>query len=468
MPPRPRRIPLCLACWAALALAGCFGLSVLDEPPDKLPAALPAGAQPLPPELQARMTELVKTTEKLRGLRLLRPVPWGMLGEEALRRNLMSDLHSDMTPGELQSVQVALQTFGLIPADLDLATYLPALLTAEVAGYYDPRRQSLVLVRRPAPDGSAGETAPHDEPNDESNDELDDELDDMVLVHELTHALQDQHYGLAAFTDVDPLSDEGTARSALVEGDAMRTTLRFVAGSQEAFDQMAKLLMADPQQLASLANQPGGLADAPPYLRDTLLFGYIQGLAFCLRLEELGGQPLLDRAFTSDPPRSSEQILHPGKWASKKDAPVAVVLPDVARLLPGHIKAAEGELGELGIRILLRGAATDMASRKAAETAAAGWGGDRFAVYTRGERRVLVWITEWDGETDAAEFQAAAARLGSGWDVRRPSPRRVQLVRVPHDENGEAAARALGRTLTAPPAAPSPERRPSPGRSGHG
>ena len=55
-------------------------------------------------------------------------------------------------------------------------------------------------------------------------------LEEMVLVHELTHALQDQYFDLERFIDGDPLSDEGTARTALVEGDASLVMFDFFAG----------------------------------------------------------------------------------------------------------------------------------------------------------------------------------------------------------------------------------------------
>src|SRR6185369_8255412 len=64
-----------------------------------------------------------------------------------------------------------------------------------------------------------------------------------------------------------------------------------------------------------------------------------------------------------------------------------------------------------------------------AATVAGGWGGDRFAVYEKGGKRLLLWLTEWDSEADATEFQAAAARLGEGWKVVRSAPTRVVLSR---------------------------------------
>jgi hypothetical protein len=183
-------------------------------------------------------------------------------------------------------------------------------------------------------------------------------------------------------------------------------------------------------QAAGASDLPGvkEMAAAPPWLRETMEFGYLEGYLFCLSVRRKGGQELLDRAFTQDPPRSSEQILHPEKWHTQRDDPIVLPWPDLTRELPGARKLTGGQLGELGIWILLRESTRDPV---ASGTAAAGWGGDRFAVYEKDGRRLLAWITEWDSETDAGEFLVAARRLGKGWQVKRVAPRRAVVLRGP-------------------------------------
>jgi hypothetical protein len=179
-------------------------------------------------------------------------------------------------------------------------------------------------------------------------------------------------------------------------------------------------------------------------------------------VKELGGQELLDRAFTTDPPRSSEQILHPDKWAvkEKRDDPVTVSLPNLGAVLPGWTRAAEGQLGEMGIAVLLR---DNAGGRERAQAAAAGWDGDQFAVYTHGGRldrpgrRLLVWMTAWDSEADAAELRQALARLGAGWEVwPTETSTRMLVVRGELDEAERTRVRsALAAAVTGatPPAA---------------
>jgi hypothetical protein len=387
---------------------------------------LPPGVTPLPAASAKHVDELLRTAEKYRGLKALKPVPAGSMSARTFKRQMIESLPRDYSPEELKAAEASLKAFGLIPEGMDLRRYLPELLSTQVAGFYDPERDYLAVV------GLKGK-------GKGSVDE------DMVLIHELTHALQDQHFDLHRFEDRDPLSDAGTALAALVEGDAMlammdanlRVSLETLPGTDAAMSAM----MQDPEKLIEATpDLPGGreIAAAPAWIRDTLLFSYLQGSVFCLSAKRLGGQALLDYAFTTDPPRSTEQILHPEKWHTRRDDPVSLRFPDLAAELPGYRKAAEGGMGELSLRIFLR---QELKSADPAYAAAAGWGGDRFAVYEKAGARLVVWVTEWDGEADAGEFRAALQGLG-GWRVEAAGPSRVLAMRGVLPEERWAGVRA--------------------------
>jgi hypothetical protein len=66
----------------------------------------------------------------------------------------------------------------------------------------------------------------------------------------------------------------------------------------------------------------------------------------------------------------------------------------------GGRQVVEGVLGELLVRSLLGGGA-------AAESGAAGWGGDAYRVWEKGDRWLLVYRSRWDSVSDASEFEAA-------------------------------------------------------------
>lgn len=389
-----------------------------------LAPALPEGVTPLPQEMQGRVEQLLKEAETWRGLQAKEPVPSGIVDDPVLKQKVIDSFREELPPEVLRPVETALKAFGFIPEDLDLVKFFPDLLTSQVAGYYDPERHYLALVEREGLSLGAGLP--------ESAGDAAKRADEAVLVHELTHALQDQHFHLETFTSSRPLDDADVAKVAVIEGDATLVMMDFVAQASLAalpgIEQSMASLLGDPGELMA-SGVPGTaeLGSAPAWFQDTLLFSYFQGFQFCLSARQKGGQALLDKAFSSDPPRSSEQILHPEKWHTKRDDPVAVAWPDLP--LAGWTKAAEGQLGELSVRTLLR----DIAKQDQDRTvkAAAGWGGDRFAVYEKEGRRLLVWISEWDTDADARELQGALRRLGNlgkDWTVQR-SGKRVVVTR---------------------------------------
>jgi hypothetical protein len=394
-----------------------FLLASAGRAQDAPASKLPSGVAPLPAKNAQHLEDLLHTAEKYRGLKALKPVSAGSLSVRSLKRQMTESLPRDSSPQELKALEVSLKAFGLIPEAMDLRRYLPELLSSQVAGFYDPDKKYLAMVDLPG--GISGKGKEEGE-------------EDMILIHELTHALQDQHFDLHRFGSHDLLSDAGTAGGALVEGDAMLTmldaNLKMSIEALPGTDVAMNALLQDPEKLmASTPDIPGAkeMAAAPAWIRDTLLFSYLQGSVFCLSTRHRGGQVLLDYAFKTDPPRSTEQILHPEKWHTRRDDPVALKFPDLAAELPGYRKAAEGEMGELSLRIFLR---QELKSTDPAYAAAAGWGGDRFAVYEKAGARLVVWITEWDGEADAVEFRTALQGLG-GWRVEAAGPSRVLAVR---------------------------------------
>jgi hypothetical protein len=448
---------LASCCALLLLLAGRPVAAVPATPEAVAPAPnpkLPAGVTPLPAASAKHLAGLLRGAETYRGLKARRPVPAGSLGPRALKEKVVEAMAKDYPPERLRAFAASLKAFGLIPEAMDLRAYLPELLSSQVAGFYDPDRKYLALVD--LPHSSEGEPSK----GEKGSSEVD---QDMTLVHELTHALQDQSFDLDRFENPDPLSDAGTAGEALVEGDATLTMLDYEARKHlettPGMEGVLSGMMRDPKKtIAASPDLPGTqeMLAAPAWFRDTLLFSYLQGAAFCLEVRRQGGQKLLDYAFTTDPPRSTEQILHPEKWYGRRDDPVALHLPDLAAELPGYARAAEGELGELGIRIYLR---EGLESVDRAAAAADGWGGDRFAVYEpvheKEGGRLILWVSVWDTDADAGEFRAALAGL-PGWRVEPAGPRRVVAV---HWSQGSvtperwAAVRARLAAATAEPPA---------------
>jgi hypothetical protein len=168
-----------------------------------------------------------------------------------------------------------------------------------------------------------------------------------------------------------------------------------------------------------------------------------------LRLVTQGGYAAVDAAF-ADPPDSTEQILHPDKYLTR-EAPVEVKVPAgiTAKLGAGWSQVGQDTLGEAILRIWLKiGGATPLDANKAA----AGWGGDRLALY-RGPsgELVVVLVTEWDSIGDAEEFAGAAAALADAANRGMPieqSGTRTALA-IGNAKAGSAVSRALEAVLGA-------------------
>jgi hypothetical protein len=148
----------------------------------------------------------------------------------------------------------------------------------------------------------------------------------------------------------------------------------------------------------------------PPILRESLLFPYTVGLRFVSGLQGAGGWEAVNAAFAR-PPGSTEQIIHPEKYANGEQ-PILVGLPtDLAsRLGAGWKVGLQDTFGEFQMQIWLKQNTTVPAAT--AIDAAAGWGGDKVAV-VNGPNGTwgVVLRTSWDTDADAATFESVATPI---------------------------------------------------------
>src|SRR4029079_13449474 len=100
---------------------------------------------------------------------------------------------------------------------------------------------------------------------------------------------------------------------------------------------------------SDITGQQAILAKMPAALKAQLLFPYTTGLSFVQGLENKGGWDAVNQAFAA-PPDSTEQVLHPAKYAAH-EAPVTISIPaDLAtRLGAGWSVDLQDTMGEFGL-----------------------------------------------------------------------------------------------------------------------
>lgn len=321
-----------------------------------------------------------------------------------LKDFLIKELDEEVTPEELRANELGLKALGFLPRAFDLKATMVQVYSEEIAAFYDPRTKTMHLIKEPenAPQPSFFERLLGKKGG------FDKDENQTVIAHEMTHALADQHYDLKAMQDaVKSDDDRMLAVSALIEGEA---TLAMLGAQMGDFEGLAiTKLPADDLDatfsiLGAFLPMAGGknLREAPPILRDSMIFPYLRGLVFCARLANDGGWEAINEAYRN-PPASTEQVLHPEKYKARPDLPQSITF---GPLEPGEgwERAGQNTVGEFQTAILLR--------RHDGKRAAAGWDGDRYAVFTGPKDALgLVWRSTWDSEDDAREFARAYARF---------------------------------------------------------
>jgi hypothetical protein len=324
-----------VACLCALLLCACT------------PAASRPGAQASPSAIGsgASLQDFVPVAEKFveehRGLKFKTPVQVTFLTDAAFQQELTKADSIDSAAYATEAKE--LHALGLLDGRPDLARAEQELQGSSVIGFYDPKTKQL-FVR-----GVEAKPAVR-----------------HVLVHELTHALQDQWFSIDRTTSSDDESD--IAFRTLVEGDAVRVENQYVASLSEADQRQVRL------------GDAGGPvpADVPEVLLELDSFPYLIGPRFTQAIVDRSGQARLDAAFQS-PPTTSAQVIHPELFLAGRGA-ATVALPTA-----DGKEIDKGVLGELGLDLFLeRLTSRGKVSSSDAQVIAAGWAGDRYIAWDQG------------------------------------------------------------------------------------
>jgi hypothetical protein len=289
----------------------------------------------------------------------------------------------------MRAEELTLKMLGLIPQDFDLRQSTVDLLTEQAAAFYDYNKKKLYVLE------GTGRGVD----------------DRMALVHELAHALADQHFRLAKYIHEGSRSDDGaTARLAVMEGQASWLMTAFVAKeSGNGPDVSETMLDLMSTGVAESADQYPVFSKAPRYIRETLVFPYTDGLRFQNAVYRKMGKAAISEVFIH-PPESTQQILHPDRYL----AHISPRVPDPPRLpnSRGFRTLADGSLGELDYRVLL----TQYIGKDEGSAVPAHLAGSSYALFEskRGRYPVLTVASTWDSPQSAQVFFKLYPRVLKG------------------------------------------------------
>jgi hypothetical protein len=168
-------------------------------------SATTAGPAATPEAVKAVVAELSDYVEAERGLAFKTPVEVVVQPDAEFEAALLADFEEE-SRDDVEEIQGAFRALGIIGPDEVLMDVYRDLLGAAVLGRYDPESDEL-FVR-------GGDLGPYVK---------------ETIVHELVHALDDQHYDIDRPEYDDAKDEVGFGFSALVEGSAKLIETRYRA-----------------------------------------------------------------------------------------------------------------------------------------------------------------------------------------------------------------------------------------------
>ncbi len=351
-----------------------------------------------------RAKSLMDDTERIRGLEFLYDLPVDLVSQEEIAEIIDRQL-SDELSDELDHAYSALYVMlGLMPRGSSILEDYQVLAEEQVAGLYDPHEKRFYIVDIDISDmlssalddlGGWGSflSGFMESLIDEETQEI---MTNTIIVHELTHALDDQHFDIEGTMNElhDANSDDAQlAYMSLLEGNATRVMNSYALGGMDTGDSLFGDLMN--MDFAEM------ILDYNPFLERIMLTPYMQGEIFVNNILSREGQAGLDRVF-ADPPQSMEQVLHPEKFLPTRDMPSHVDAPDLSAALPGWELEATDTLGELITGLVFE---MQTGNRAMGENIAMGWDYDIVTTWrSPGDDLAMAWITVWDSNSEAGEF----------------------------------------------------------------
>jgi hypothetical protein len=304
------------------------------------------------------------------------------------------------------TAEMTMKKFGFLPRDFNLQEFLVKANGKQLAAYYDPETKTISLLNWIPLEQQA-----------------------PILAHELTHALQDQNYGLKAFLKepkpANPAAEQAeddipTARRAVVEGQAQVVFVDFLLAPIGRSLQTTPGLIYQMEEPAVKATADSELLHtAPMIMRETGTFPYRAGLIFEGELLQKGGKQMAFAGAFARPPRTTHEILQPKSYLEHEKLPL-VHIPDMLPLLDGKYSVFDsGSIGELDVRALLE----QYGHRRVADDLSASWTGGRYVTFRKADGDAnkpstadlaLLYVSRWKSPQAAERFAHIYATAVSG------------------------------------------------------
>jgi hypothetical protein len=320
-------------------------------------------------EFVALVRELQAFVEDERGLEFVEDVQVDLADDDEFEARLLEDFAED--EADLREDERVFKALGLLEPDVDLVEALRELLSVGVIGFYDPETGELVV--------RGTDTSPYVQ---------------RTIVHELTHALDDQHFELDRPEIDEAVTEIGFGFSSLVEGNASVVESAWEAELSE--DEQDAIFEEELQ--SSFGLDP----NIPLVLLELLVAPYEEGEPLVDTILDEAGQERLDAAFAV-PPLTSKEVLDPDLFLE------GFVARSVTKPPADGDEFDEGAFGQLTLELLLDQAGVG--------DGADGWGGDWYVAWDNPDGTTCV-RADFAGVTsdDTAELGEAL----SDWAQTQP------------------------------------------------
>lgn len=381
-PSNYRKVSTPLIFWIAAMTAGLLLLGLFATPlqaisgdPDQL------AADKSQADIFQEADSIFQEVSRLRGEPIKEPVAKKFENRVFFRAYYQHLLEEQYPPAQKKATETAYVFFGFLPKGGDLIkNYLDSFMKV-VQGLYDPKTKTLYIA-----------------------DWIQSGNQEETLAHELTHALQDQYFGLQAYLDKgSKLSlDEQFARAGVMEGEAVAISLNYSLEDKGTdFTQLANI--ADWVQLSNLLEVEEKKAVGKKVaLNEVISFPYVYGPAFLQKYVKAYGWQGMAYLF-HDPPSSTHQLMHPESFFPRRQDPIQVQIEDLSKsALGGYEEVWNDTMGEYGLLTLLSLYLPEGDARNAVK----GWRGDRVQVYEEKttHRLLALGYVIFDNEASADDF----------------------------------------------------------------